>query len=118
MLSLDARLFAVHLERVPLALNASPHFFFDAGTESQKSVLIHARHPKLMSPARCRPRQLLHFACVNRPGSKRAVRRLVVGYLVPILDRLFVRERATGLYPFATDRNSDVSVRSHVDLIA
>ena len=118
MLSFDARPLAVRLERVPLALGASPHFVFNAGTESQKSVPIRARPPKLLSAARRRSRQFLHFTCVNRPGGERAVRRLVVGYLVPVLDRLFVRECAAGPYPFATDRNGDVSVRGHVDLMA
>lgn len=46
------------------------------------------------------------------------MRRLVVGYLVPVLDRLFVRECAAGPYLFATDRNSDVSVPGYVDLMA
>lgn len=118
MLSLDARLFAVHLKQIPLALDASLHFVLDAGTESQKSVLIHARRLKLLSAARCQSRQFLHFMCVNRPGSERAVCHLVVSYLVPVLDCLFVRECAAGLHPFAADCDGYVPVRSHVDLMA
>ena len=45
------------------------------------------------------------------------MRRLVVGYLIPVVDRLLVRERAAGSHPSTADRDGDVSVRGHVDLV-
>jgi hypothetical protein len=44
--------------------------------------------------------------------------RLVVGYLVPVVDRLLIYERTAGSHPPTADGDSDVSVRGNVDLLA
>jgi hypothetical protein len=108
----------VCLERIPFAFYSSLHLVFDAGIEPQKSVLIHARRPELLSTAGHRPGQLLHLTGVNGSCSERAVRCLVVGYLVPVIYRLLVRECAAGPHPPAADSDSDVSIRGDVDLLA
>jgi hypothetical protein len=46
------------------------------------------------------------------------VRRLVVGYLVPIVYRLLVYEYAAGPYLPAANSDRDVSIRGDVNLIA
>jgi hypothetical protein len=63
-------------------------------------------------------RTLDTFSHVNRPGCERIVRRLVVCYLAPALDRPLVRECAAGSHPLAADRHGDVSVRGDVDHVA
>ena len=80
-------------------------------------MLIHARYPELLSTASYRPGQLLYLIGVNGSYSKRAVRCLVVGYLVPVFDRLLVRKCATRSYLPAADCDSDVSVRGDVNLV-
>ena len=118
LLSLNARLFAVCLERIAFAFYSSLHLVFDARIEPQKLVPIHARHLELLSTAGHRPRQLLHLIGVNGSYSEQAVRCLVVSYLVPVIYRLLVYECAAGLHPPAADGDGDMSIRGDVDLLA
>ena len=62
--------------------------------------------------------QLLHLTGVNGARREWAVGRLVVGYLVPVVDRLLICERAAGSHPPTADGDGDVSVRGDVDLLA
>ena len=81
-------------------------------------MLIYACRPELLSTAGYRSGQLLYLAGVNGSRREWAVRRLVIGYLVPVVDRLLVRERATGSHPSTTNSDSDISVRGDVDFMA
>jgi hypothetical protein len=55
---------------------------------------------------------------VNGARCEWAVGRLVVGYLVPVVDRLLICERTARSHPPTADSDSDVSVRGDVDLLA
>jgi hypothetical protein len=108
----------MRLERIPLSLNSSLHLVSDARSEPQKPVLIHARRLELLSTAGYQSRQLLHLTGVNGAYREWAMGRLVVGYLVPVVDRLLICERAAGSHLPTADSDGDVSVRGDVDLLA
>ena len=108
----------MYLERIPFTLNSSLHLIFNTGIEPQKSVPIYARRPELLSTAGYRSGQLLYLTGVNGSYGKRAIRRLVVGYLVPVLYRLLVYECAARPHLSTTNSDSNVSIRGDVDLVA